>query len=238
MENGKKRKAVDMTHAVESASRPTSDEGTCGSGSAQPATSNLNNARLGPTAGVVVPPIQRNSDAPSTGAAADQTAAVGIDQQSRAASQACDSSAAGTAVDIPAGTVARASLPLSTAAPESVSGAVAASSSASSTSTTAGSTLGASVVDDQLYVSRDELAHREEERGTLTYRVITNEGTEETNVWLTCAKHIFATQLPKMPREYIVRLLFDRKHYTMVLLKNGKVVGGICFRPNTVQVRL
>ena len=84
-------------------------------------------------------------------------------------------------------------------------------------------------------MSRDELAHREEEQGTLTYEVITNEGSDRTNVWLTCAKHIFATQLPKMPREYIVRLLFDRKHYTMVLLKEQKVVGGLCFRPNAVQ---
>jgi len=50
------------------------------------------------------------------------------------------------------------------------------------------------------------------------------------------AKKIFATQLPKMPREYIVRLVMDRKHKTMILLKNGtKPVGGICYRPNYTQ---
>ncbi len=30
-------------------------------------------------------------------------------------------------------------------------------------------------------------------------------------------KNIFATQLPKMPKEYIVRLMFDGKHETLLL---------------------
>ena len=34
-----------------------------------------------------------------------------------------------------------------------------------------------------------------------------------------------------MPKEYIVKLVFDRNHESMIILKNGmKVVGGICFR--------
>ena len=50
------------------------------------------------------------------------------------------------------------------------------------------------------------------------------------------AKKIFATQLPKMPREYIVRLVMDRKHKTLIILKNGTTpVGGICYRPNYTQ---
>ena len=44
-------------------------------------------------------------------------------------------------------------------------------------------------------------------------------------------KNIFARQLPKMPKEYIVKLVFDRNHESMVILKdNQKVIGGICFR--------
>jgi histone acetyltransferase len=44
-------------------------------------------------------------------------------------------------------------------------------------------------------------------------------------------KNIIARQLPKMPKEYIVKLLFDRKHEAMVILKNNtKIIGGICFR--------
>jgi len=51
-------------------------------------------------------------------------------------------------------------------------------------------------------------------------------------------KNIFAKQLPKMPKEYIVKLVFDRNHESMVILKLEeknkkiikKVIGGICFR--------
>ena len=44
-------------------------------------------------------------------------------------------------------------------------------------------------------------------------------------------KNIFARQLPKMPKEYIIKLIFDRKHEAMVILKNKtKIIGGICFR--------
>ena len=56
----------------------------------------------------------------------------------------------------------------------------------------------------------------------ISFAVITNDGTPQNSVWLMGAKKIFATQLPKMPREYIVRLVMDRKHKTMVLLKDGK----------------
>ncbi len=44
-------------------------------------------------------------------------------------------------------------------------------------------------------------------------------------------KNVFARQLPKMPKEYIVKLVFDRNHESMVILKNKtKVIAGICFR--------
>jgi len=32
-------------------------------------------------------------------------------------------------------------------------------------------------------------------------------------------KNIFARQLPKMPKEYIVRLVFDRNHESMCIIK-------------------
>jgi histone acetyltransferase len=34
-----------------------------------------------------------------------------------------------------------------------------------------------------------------------------------------------------MPKEYIVRLVFDRRHYTLAILYRGKVIGGCCYRP-------
>ena len=65
----------------------------------------------------------------------------------------------------------------------------------------------------------------------LVFRVIRNDGVRHNMIWLIQAKNIFSTQLPKMPREYIARLVFDRKHRTLVALKNDRVVGGICYRP-------
>jgi ribosomal protein S18 acetylase RimI-like enzyme len=65
----------------------------------------------------------------------------------------------------------------------------------------------------------------------LCFRVIRNDGERRSLVWLTQAKNIFATQLPKMPREYIARLVFDRKHRSLLVLKRDRVIGGITFRP-------
>lgn len=35
-----------------------------------------------------------------------------------------------------------------------------------------------------------------------------------------------------MPKEYIARLVYDRNHRSLAIVKRGlKVVGGICYRP-------
>lgn len=44
-------------------------------------------------------------------------------------------------------------------------------------------------------------------------------------------RSIFQRQLPKMPREYIFRQVFDPKHKTLCLLLDNEIVGGICYRP-------
>ena len=53
---------------------------------------------------------------------------------------------------------------------------------------------------------------------------------EETLIWLVEMKNVFSHQLPKMPKTYVSRLVFDPKHRNLVLLKGGHVIGGICFR--------
>ena len=83
---------------------------------------------------------------------------------------------------------------------------------------------------------RDDYAKAEEQTGILTFPVIWNDGSAEHNTRLVMLKNIFSAQLPKMPREYIVRLVFDRNHRSMCICKRKadgevKVVGGICFRP-------
>eukprot|EP00924_Labyrinthula_sp_SR-Ha-C_P013886 maker-scaffold_5-snap-gene-16.10-mRNA-1 protein AED:0.02 eAED:0.03 QI:0/0/0/1/0/0/2/0/449 len=67
--------------------------------------------------------------------------------------------------------------------------------------------------------------------------VINNDGQQDSLIWLLNMKEIFSKQLPKMPKEYIIRLCFDEKHYTLVCVRTDfltnkrEIVGGVCFRP-------
>ncbi|RCN23903.1 hypothetical protein ANCCAN_30408, partial [Ancylostoma caninum] len=87
-----------------------------------------------------------------------------------------------------------------------------------------------------LDVCRGEAARLEEKSGIIEFKVIGNSleafQRRETMVSLLQLQSLFSVQLPKMPKEYITRLVFDDRHRSMVLLKKGKgVIGGICFRP-------
>ena len=51
-------------------------------------------------------------------------------------------------------------------------------------------------------------------------------------ILLTGLKNIFMKQLPKMPKEYITRLVYDPKHRGLAIVKKDlRVVGGITYRP-------
>jgi histone acetyltransferase len=54
------------------------------------------------------------------------------------------------------------------------------------------------------------MAKKEEKSGILTSIVIGNDGNAENCIRLVRIKEIFAQQLPKMPKEYITRLVMDR----------------------------
>lgn len=54
-------------------------------------------------------------------------------------------------------------------------------------------------------------------------------------VWLIGLKNIFARQLPNMPKEYIVRLVMDRNHKSVMVIRRNMVVGGITYRPYPSQ---
>ena len=80
-------------------------------------------------------------------------------------------------------------------------------------------------------MARDSAAKLQEQANQITFRVIRNDQNHENLKFLLDLKNIFARQLPKMPKEYIVKLVFDRNHESMIILRNNsKVVGGICFR--------
>jgi histone acetyltransferase len=81
-------------------------------------------------------------------------------------------------------------------------------------------------------VRRERPAITEERDRIIQFRVVTNDGDPASLIILTGLKNIFQKQLPKMPREYIARLVFDRNHYSMAIVKRGlEVVGGITYRP-------
>lgn len=62
------------------------------------------------------------------------------------------------------------------------------------------------------------------------FELITNDNSNTNLIKLVTLKNIFSKQLPKMPREYISRLVLDRNHRSLVLLKDDVVIGGICYR--------
>ncbi|KAI9835439.1 MAG: histone acetyltransferase [Sarea resinae] len=72
----------------------------------------------------------------------------------------------------------------------------------------------------------------EERNGEIEFRVVNNDNSRESLVILTGLKCIFQKQLPKMPKDYIARLVYDRTHLSIAIVKKPlEVVGGITYRP-------
>jgi histone acetyltransferase len=63
------------------------------------------------------------------------------------------------------------------------------------------------------------------------YRVIHNDCSRQALMWLLMARNIFNRQLTNMPEHYITRLVFSDRHWTLLLIRQGAVFGGITFRP-------
>uniref|UniRef100_H2Z2H5 histone acetyltransferase n=1 Tax=Ciona savignyi TaxID=51511 RepID=H2Z2H5_CIOSA len=80
--------------------------------------------------------------------------------------------------------------------------------------------------------ARDEAARQEERQGLIEFHVVANcaDASRQILTWLVEIQNVFARQLPRMPRDYIARLVFDTRHRTLALVKEGRVIGGICFR--------
>jgi len=61
--------------------------------------------------------------------------------------------------------------------------------------------------------ARDEAARLEEKRGIIEFHVINNaldhEPTDQILLWLVGLQNVFSHQLPRMPKEYITRIVFD-----------------------------
>ena len=73
---------------------------------------------------------------------------------------------------------------------------------------------------------RDKNIKIQEEKGIFDFVVIKNTGeNDEKNLknmkLLTDLKNIISKQLPKMPKEYIVRLVFDKLHESMLIIRRN-----------------
>ncbi|KAM3726004.1 Histone acetyltransferase KAT2B [Dirofilaria immitis] len=89
-------------------------------------------------------------------------------------------------------------------------------------------------------VARSEVSRLEECNGIISFHVISNNFDTDQNrqklTWLLQLQCLFSTQLPRMPKEYITRLVFDNRHKNLVIVKKERgVIGGICFRQFPAQ---
>ncbi|KAH8198647.1 hypothetical protein TruAng_007188 [Truncatella angustata] len=71
----------------------------------------------------------------------------------------------------------------------------------------------------------------DERNREIEYRVVNNDGARESTIILTGLKCLFQKQLPKMPKDYIARLVYDHAHTSIAIVKMPlEVIGGISFR--------
>nr|GEZ15017.1 histone acetyltransferase GCN5 isoform X2 [Tanacetum cinerariifolium] len=85
------------------------------------------------------------------------------------------------------------------------------------------------------YCGRKESLKREEEAGKLKFVCVSNDNVDGHMIWLIGVKNIFARQLLNMPKEYIVRLVMDMGHKSVMVIRRNTVVGGITYRPYMSQ---
>ena len=71
----------------------------------------------------------------------------------------------------------------------------------------------------------------EERNGEIEFRVVNNDNERESLIILTGLKCIFQKQLPKMPKDYIARLVYDRTHLSMAIVKKPLEVVGYVIHP-------
>ncbi|KAI9002331.1 putative histone acetyltransferase, partial [Gaertneriomyces semiglobifer] len=72
----------------------------------------------------------------------------------------------------------------------------------------------------------------EEQTGLVKFQLAHNDGAKGNLILLSKLKQVIQAQLPKMPREYISRIVYSREHYSYVIVRDtGEVIAGITFRP-------
>lgn len=63
-----------------------------------------------------------------------------------------------------------------------------------------------------VHTQREEYLIKSEADGDIAFKYVENNGSPENMMYLIGLKNIFSKQLPNMPKEYICRLVLDRRH--------------------------
>ncbi|KAF9764314.1 Histone acetyltransferase GCN5 [Nosema granulosis] len=81
-------------------------------------------------------------------------------------------------------------------------------------------------------IKKELLLHENFKNGNIKIRFVSpSDPTTDPNL-LVKIKILFQKQLSKMPRGYILRQVFDKKHTNLVLLNSfDNIIGAICYRP-------
>ena len=78
--------------------------------------------------------------------------------------------------------------------------------------------------------SKDKQSQSKPKEKTTEFILISNNGEREIWRRLTNYKNLISSQLPKMPRNYITKTIFDGIHESLVAFQDGRIIGGACFR--------
>ncbi|KAL2911493.1 histone acetyltransferase [Polyrhizophydium stewartii] len=79
---------------------------------------------------------------------------------------------------------------------------------------------------------KNNRALQTEREGLVSFRVVCNDSQDDSMILLTGLKNIYQKQLPNMPKEYIARLVYDKNHHHMAVVRKPlTVLGGITYRP-------
>ncbi|CAD5226609.1 unnamed protein product [Bursaphelenchus xylophilus] len=89
-------------------------------------------------------------------------------------------------------------------------------------------------------MKRRDSAKQEEKDGQIAFYFCANNCTVSQKpqklLWLLQLQSVFSAQLPKMPKSYVTRIVFDPRHCNLLLVKRDiGVIGGICFRPFYIE---
>lgn len=64
----------------------------------------------------------------------------------------------------------------------------------------------------------------------ISYKFIRNDNQQQSLIYLISARNLYHLELEKMDKKYISRLVFDRRHETLIIILDGDTIGGITFR--------